>query len=131
MEEMATVAQGLSPISSPPQCSPWRKNACCSVNTSIEAHKDISYLYRFNWDHCGKMEPACKRHFIQDTCLYECSPNLGPWIREVWAPAPQTGASAEGRVHWSLAGRVWFMNSGLRVIEASPPPSQPWTPSRL
>ncbi|XP_040114689.1 folate receptor alpha isoform X1 [Oryx dammah] len=65
------------------QCSPWRKNACCSVNTSIEAHKDISYLYRFNWDHCGKMEPACKRHFIQDTCLYECSPNLGPWIREV------------------------------------------------
>uniref|UniRef100_A0A8C3W4Q0 Folate receptor-like domain-containing protein n=1 Tax=Catagonus wagneri TaxID=51154 RepID=A0A8C3W4Q0_9CETA len=51
------------------QCSPWRKNACCSVNTSLEAHKDISYLYRFNWDHCGKMEPACKRHFIQDTCL--------------------------------------------------------------
>uniref|UniRef100_A0A8D1S3C5 Folate receptor 3 (gamma) n=3 Tax=Sus scrofa TaxID=9823 RepID=A0A8D1S3C5_PIG len=65
------------------QCSPWRKNSCCSVNTSLEAHKDISYLYRFNWDHCGKMEPACKRHFIQDTCLYECSPNLGPWIQEV------------------------------------------------
>uniref|UniRef100_A0A8C9C4E5 Folate receptor-like domain-containing protein n=1 Tax=Phocoena sinus TaxID=42100 RepID=A0A8C9C4E5_PHOSS len=51
------------------QCSPWKKNACCSVNTSQEAHKDISYLYRFNWDHCGKMKPACKRHFIQDTCL--------------------------------------------------------------
>ena len=29
------------------------------------------------------MEPACKRHFIQDTCLYECSPNLGPWIQQV------------------------------------------------
>ncbi|XP_024587586.1 folate receptor alpha-like [Neophocaena asiaeorientalis asiaeorientalis] len=66
------------------QCSPWKKNACCSVNTSQEAHKDISYLYRFNWDHCGKMKPACKHHFIQDTCLYECSPNLGPWIQEVW-----------------------------------------------
>ncbi|XP_004589982.1 folate receptor alpha isoform X2 [Ochotona princeps] len=65
------------------QCSPWRKNSCCSANTSSEAHKDISYLYRFNWDHCGKMEPACKRHFIQDTCLYECSPNLGPWIQQV------------------------------------------------
>uniref|UniRef100_A0A8C0A7N9 Folate receptor-like domain-containing protein n=1 Tax=Bos mutus grunniens TaxID=30521 RepID=A0A8C0A7N9_BOSMU len=65
------------------KCSPWKKNACCFVNTSIEAHKDISSLYRFDWDHCGKMEPACKRHFIQDTCLYECSPNLGPWIREV------------------------------------------------
>uniref|UniRef100_A0A5F9DDF8 Folate receptor gamma n=1 Tax=Oryctolagus cuniculus TaxID=9986 RepID=A0A5F9DDF8_RABIT len=65
------------------QCSPWKKKACCSTNTSQEAHKDISYLYRFNWDHCGKMEPACKRHFIQDTCLYECSPNLGPWIQQV------------------------------------------------
>ncbi|OWK17783.1 FOLR2 [Cervus elaphus hippelaphus] len=64
------------------QCSPWKKNACCFVNTSIEAHKDISSLYRFDWDHCGMMEPACKRHFIQDTCLYECSPNLGPWIQE-------------------------------------------------
>ncbi|XP_075409286.1 folate receptor alpha-like [Tenrec ecaudatus] len=65
------------------QCSPWKKNACCSVNTSQEAHKDVSYLYRFNWDHCRKMQPACKRHFIQDTCFYECSPNLGPWIQQV------------------------------------------------
>ncbi|XP_049745918.1 folate receptor beta-like [Elephas maximus indicus] len=65
------------------QCSPWRKNACCSVNTSQELHKDTSRLYNFNWDHCGKMEPECKRHFIQDLCLYECSPNLGPWIQEV------------------------------------------------
>lgn len=32
------------------------------------------------------MKPACKRHFIQDTCLYECSPNLGPWIQEVRVP---------------------------------------------
>ncbi|XP_036924554.1 folate receptor alpha-like [Sturnira hondurensis] len=29
------------------------------------------------------MQPACRRHFIQDTCLYECSPNLGPWIQQV------------------------------------------------
>ncbi|CAH6792724.1 folate receptor alpha [Phodopus roborovskii] len=65
------------------QCSPWKKNSCCSTNTSQEAHKDISYLYRFNWDHCGKMTSECKRHFIQDTCLYECSPNLGPWIQQV------------------------------------------------
>ena len=67
----------------PTQCSPWRKNACCSVSTSQELHKDTSLLYNFNWDHCGKMEPTCKRHFIQDTCLYECSPNLGPWIQQV------------------------------------------------
>ncbi|XP_019359947.1 PREDICTED: folate receptor gamma-like isoform X2 [Gavialis gangeticus] len=62
------------------QCTPWKDNACCTANTSTEAHKDQSYLYSFNWNHCGGMKDKCKRHFIQDTCLYECSPNLGPWI---------------------------------------------------
>uniref|UniRef100_A0A674HIQ0 Folate receptor gamma-like n=1 Tax=Taeniopygia guttata TaxID=59729 RepID=A0A674HIQ0_TAEGU len=65
------------------QCSPWKDNACCTANTSLEAHKDQSYLYNFNWNHCGVMPAKCKRHFIQDTCLYECSPNLGPWIEQV------------------------------------------------
>ncbi|XP_009280280.2 PREDICTED: folate receptor gamma [Aptenodytes forsteri] len=62
------------------QCAPWKDNACCTANTSLEAHKDQSNLYNFNWNHCGLMPPKCKSHFIQDTCLYECSPNLGPWI---------------------------------------------------
>ncbi|XP_059819594.1 folate receptor gamma-like [Hypanus sabinus] len=65
------------------QCEPWRENACCTANTSIEAHKDQSFLYGFNWNHCGIMTDECKRHFIQDTCLHECSPNLGPWILQV------------------------------------------------
>lgn len=67
----------------PLQCSPWRDNACCTANTSTEAHNDNSYLYNFNWDHCGAMSPKCKNHFIQDTCFYECSPHLGPWIQKV------------------------------------------------
>uniref|UniRef100_A0A8D0FVC3 Folate receptor-like domain-containing protein n=1 Tax=Strix occidentalis caurina TaxID=311401 RepID=A0A8D0FVC3_STROC len=65
------------------QCALWKENACCTANTSLEAHEDQSYLYGFNWDHCGAMPEKCKRHFIQDTCLYECSPNLGPWINQV------------------------------------------------
>ncbi|XP_068787054.1 folate receptor alpha-like isoform X2 [Struthio camelus] len=80
------------------QCSPWKDNACCTANTSSEAHKDQSYLYNFNWNHCGVMPPKCKRHFIQDTCLYECSPNLGPWIdKEQTAVlgAPCAGPSPE------------------------------------
>uniref|UniRef100_G1LWD6 Folate receptor-like domain-containing protein n=1 Tax=Ailuropoda melanoleuca TaxID=9646 RepID=G1LWD6_AILME len=51
------------------QCTPWKEKACCSASTSQELHKDISLLYNFTWDHCGKMEPACRRHFIQDNCL--------------------------------------------------------------
>uniref|UniRef100_A0A665U4V8 Folate receptor n=1 Tax=Echeneis naucrates TaxID=173247 RepID=A0A665U4V8_ECHNA len=65
------------------QCSPWRDNACCTANTSVEAHEDNSYLYNFNWNHCGIMSPKCKKHFTQDACFYECSPNLGPWIQQV------------------------------------------------
>ncbi|XP_020647503.3 folate receptor gamma [Pogona vitticeps] len=65
------------------QCSPWKESACCTVNTSQAAHEDTSYLYNFNWFHCGIMSDRCKKHFIQDTCLYECSPNLGPWINQV------------------------------------------------
>lgn len=61
-------------------CSPWKENACCTVSTSHAAHLDQSYLYNFTWDHCGFMADICKKHFIQNTCLYECSPNLGPWI---------------------------------------------------
>ncbi|XP_067161616.1 folate receptor gamma-like isoform X2 [Apteryx mantelli] len=62
------------------QCTPWRDNACCTAETSAAAHDDRSYLYGFDWDHCGALPARCKRHFVQDTCLYECSPNLGPWI---------------------------------------------------
>ncbi|KAJ3590310.1 hypothetical protein NHX12_008263 [Muraenolepis orangiensis] len=64
------------------QCNPWHENACCTANTSAEAHDDNSYLYNFNWNHCGTMSDRCKSHFIQDTCFYECSPHLGPWIQE-------------------------------------------------
>uniref|UniRef100_A0A8C4VID9 Folate receptor-like domain-containing protein n=1 Tax=Gopherus evgoodei TaxID=1825980 RepID=A0A8C4VID9_9SAUR len=63
-----------------PSCALWKDNACCTAETSTGAHQDQSYLYNFNWNHCGVMPEMCKRHFIQDTCLYECSPNLGPWI---------------------------------------------------
>uniref|UniRef100_A0A2I3GJ26 Folate receptor alpha n=1 Tax=Nomascus leucogenys TaxID=61853 RepID=A0A2I3GJ26_NOMLE len=93
------------------QCRPWRKNACCSTNTSQEAHKDVSYLYRFNWNHCGEMAPACKRHFIQDTCLYECSPNLGPWIQQVCMAS----------CRYKTYGSVWVWNWNCPVGAACQP----------
>ncbi|KAM9318656.1 folate receptor [Pholidichthys leucotaenia] len=64
------------------QCTPWRDNACCTANTTEEAHLDASNLYNFTWSHCGSMSEKCKQHFIQDACFYECSPHLGPWIQE-------------------------------------------------
>ncbi|XP_046401662.1 folate receptor alpha-like isoform X2 [Ischnura elegans] len=29
------------------------------------------------------MSADCRRHFMQDLCFYECSPNIGPWIVKV------------------------------------------------
>lgn len=81
------ITDGCSPPPSPPQCAPWKDNACCTANTSSEAHQDNSYLYNFNFNHCGDMTPKCMKHFIQDTCFYECSPHLGPWIQPV-CPCP-------------------------------------------
>lgn len=85
-EKMPHSKEATSPSLSAslhPQCSPWKDNACCTLNTTQAAHQDASYLYNFNWNHCGAMSDKCKQHFIQDTCLYECSPNLGPWIQKV------------------------------------------------
>ncbi|XP_072256336.1 folate receptor alpha-like [Pyxicephalus adspersus] len=64
-------------------CTPWKDKSCCTANVSQAAHEDQSYLYNFDWNHCGVMSEKCKQHFIRDTCFYECSPNLGPWIQVV------------------------------------------------
>ncbi|TFK01852.1 prostaglandin G/H synthase 2 [Platysternon megacephalum] len=74
------LKRGLALADALGKCAPWKDNACCTAETSTGAHQDQSYLYNFNWNHCGVMPEKCKQHFIQDTCLYECSPNLGPWI---------------------------------------------------
>jgi len=63
------------------QCSPWRERSCCTSNTSHALH--LQHLsYSFDYDHCQakqRMSEKCRRHFTQDHCFYECSPNLGPW----------------------------------------------------
>ncbi|NXI58534.1 FOLR1 protein, partial [Chloroceryle aenea] len=108
------------------QCALWKDNACCTANTSMEAHEDQSYLYKFNWDHCGVMPEKCKRHFIQDTCLYECSPNLGPWIDKVGAdPSLYPPAKVTG-MNWDelgVSGSPW----GVQLKDAHPSSHPPGT----
>jgi len=67
-------------------CKPWNKHSCCTWNTTSSINQDGTLsLYGITWDQCPqlkKMSPKCKEHFERDTCFYECSPNLGPWIVE-------------------------------------------------
>jgi len=65
-------------------CKPWTDYSCCTKNTSEKIHADgLLSLYKMVLDQCPTIKPMsekCKQHFKHDTCFYECSPNLGPWI---------------------------------------------------
>ena len=66
-------------------CQPWQNRSCCTWNTTSMIDQDGTLsLYGIIWNQCPKhpMSDKCKQHFMRDTCFYECSPNLGPWIVE-------------------------------------------------
>lgn len=62
------------------QCVPWAKRSCCTKEVTEDIHSDDN-MYNFNFNHCHKkMSDECRKHFTQDHCFYECSPNVGPWV---------------------------------------------------
>ena len=63
-------------------CTPWKSRACCTANTTAKIKKDGTVsLYNMHWNQCGRiMSPNCRRFFEMDTCMYECSPYMKPWI---------------------------------------------------
>lgn len=65
------------------QCTPWKSRSCCTNNTAVLAHGEK--MYGFNFNHCPEkpMSDQCRKHFVQDLCFYECSPNVGPWRQAV------------------------------------------------
>ncbi|XP_046676565.1 LOW QUALITY PROTEIN: folate receptor beta-like [Homalodisca vitripennis] len=66
------------------QCTPWKNRSCCTYNTTKNLHE--TKMYNFDYNHCSavkNMSESCKRHFTQDHCFYECSPNIGPWVVKV------------------------------------------------
>uniref|UniRef100_A0A8C0V695 Folate receptor-like domain-containing protein n=1 Tax=Cyanistes caeruleus TaxID=156563 RepID=A0A8C0V695_CYACU len=54
------------------QCLLCKDNACCIASTGLETHTSAT---------------------SSRTCLYECSPNLGPWIDQVGTPAGRRSGS--------------------------------------
>nr|KAF6465164.1 folate receptor gamma [Rousettus aegyptiacus] len=65
------------------------------------------------------MQPACKHHFIQDTCLYECSPNLGPGSsRYGCLPHPAPAGCPPAR------SRLWLPTHLTERSLPAPPPIQ-------
>ncbi|XP_073936800.1 sperm-egg fusion protein Juno isoform X2 [Castor canadensis] len=88
------------------ECSPWKDNACCTTTTSWEAHLDVSPLYNFTLIHCGLLTPSCQKHFIQAICFYECSPNLGPWIR-LMGPREQGERILDVPLCWEDCEQWW------------------------
>ncbi|RDD39469.1 Folate receptor gamma [Trichoplax sp. H2] len=63
------------------ECKPWKARSCCTPATVKELSLTANQvLYNFRWDHCGNLSSQCYRYMVQDSCFYECSPNVGPWI---------------------------------------------------
>ena len=63
-------------------CAPWADRSCCTSKTSRNIEEDGTLtLYNMKWNHCARnLSRGCRDWFIKDTCFYECSPNLGPFI---------------------------------------------------
>ena len=65
-------------------CKPWSNHSCCTTNTTEKIEADgILSLYNMLLDQCPTikiMSDKCRKHFKHDTCFYECSPSLGPWV---------------------------------------------------
>jgi folate receptor len=70
------------------ECHPWKENSCCheAVVTTPEAMNN-AYGEGYLWDRCDgwvdgyKMSDACQRFFVQEACMYECSPHAGQYRR--------------------------------------------------
>ena len=63
-------------------CSPWAERSCCTSKTAQSIQRDgVLTLYNMKWNHCGRnLSRTCRDWFMKDTCFYECSPNLGPFL---------------------------------------------------
>ncbi|KAL2806936.1 sperm-egg fusion protein Juno precursor, partial [Daubentonia madagascariensis] len=101
------------------ECIPWKDNACCTAKTSWEAHLDESPLYNFSLIHCGLLMPGCQKHFIQAICFYECSPNLGPWIRPVTSLGWEAGGGPD-RAGRASRGRAAVLGGLPAVVGGLP-----------
>ena len=65
------------------ECKRWQALSCCNATTVDILHADNNYWYDFNYDHCYRLSPKCRRRFRQELCFYECDPYLGKWIVKV------------------------------------------------
>ncbi|XP_077983974.1 folate receptor gamma-like [Glandiceps talaboti] len=65
------------------QCTQWSDRSCCFSNVSEAIHDD-GVWHDINWYHCGSeaLSTSCHKFMVQDSCFYECTPNVGPWLVE-------------------------------------------------
>lgn len=64
-------------------CKPWGSNSCCTNDTAFHGQQPLSLLYNLNLNHCGNLSRKCLRRFYINHCFYECTSNVGPWLKPV------------------------------------------------
>jgi folate receptor len=75
------------------ECFAWSELACCDPIAVEEIHElyfdshVYNGLYNFTWNLCPQqrnLSDACAQYHRQESCFYECSPYLGPFIVGPW-----------------------------------------------
>ncbi|XP_078484722.1 riboflavin-binding protein-like [Ciona intestinalis] len=64
-------------------CKQYTCNSCCFENITTQlAIMPIQQVGKLNYEQCGKLTDACSTQHTYLQCLYQCSPNLYPWMIE-------------------------------------------------
>lgn len=122
-----SVANDVHPINSETDaeiCSPWAERSCCdhSQVNDIEAFRTLfADWYDAGGAICGALSPACEQFFVEEECMYACSPNAGlfrnyrlegsPEVSNTWALYDPLN---EDHNEWEMNGMPikasWFDN---------------------
>ncbi|PAA46539.1 hypothetical protein BOX15_Mlig029830g2, partial [Macrostomum lignano] len=66
-------------------CIGYSDSSCCTAEVGSRLGSNDEFAQAaFRLDHCGRrLSAECEKWFERSRCLYECSPNLGPWLVKV------------------------------------------------
>jgi len=123
-ESVANDEHPLNKFTKAEICTPWAERACCIHDqvSEIQEFKDLfASWYGAGGALCGGLSPDCEQFFVEEECMYACSPNAGLYRVYRTEGAPEVGNEwtlydpfNEDHNNWEIHGMPiqasWFDN---------------------
>jgi len=122
-ESVANDEHPLNKLSKAEICTPWAERACCVHDqvSEIQKFKDLFDDWYGAGGMCGGLSPQCEQFFIEEECMYACSPNAGlyrtyrvegaPEVSNEWELYdPLDATHNEWQMHGMPIQASWFDN---------------------